>query len=260
MSQAAPNSVPRLAPRLGERIVAILLGPWLWLYLAGLGIGSLAWNLIAMLLLPVLPEAAARRIGRAAIAYGYRFFWFCTWLGNLVRIHVEDDLSALGAEPHGLVIAANHPSALDALAIIACLPRAFCVMKASLMRNPCLGAGARLARYASNDSPRDMLQIAEEVRRGGHLVLFPEGTRTVDGRLNRFLPGVSTIAQRANVPIQTIIIEAESPYLGKGWPIWKSPPKPIVFRLRLGRRFEPDPDHAGQLARLEAYFRRELGA
>jgi 1-acyl-sn-glycerol-3-phosphate acyltransferase len=260
MSQPPVSAaVPSVAARAGARLVAILLGPWLWLYLLGLGVGSLAWNLVAIALNPLLPPELGRRVGRAGIAYGYRFFWFCTRLGNLVRIDATG-LDTLANETRGLIIAANHPSALDALAIIAYLPRAFCVMKASLMRNPCLGAGARLARYVANDSPRDMLQVAVAgVREGGQLVLFPEGTRTVGGRLNHFLPGVTSISQRADAPIQTVIIETDSPYLGKGWPIWKSPPEPIVFRLRLGRRFEPDPDPQGQLKQLEAYFRRELG-
>jgi len=249
-----------LRRRPGARVLVVLLAPWMWIFLLGLGLGSLAWNIAAFVLYPLLPPATGRRVGRAAIAYGYRFFWSCARLGGLVRIDASA-LDVLSREPGGLVIAANHPSMLDALAIVARLPRSFCIMKASLMRNPFLSAGARLARYVANDSPRDMLQVAVEgVREGGQLVLFPEGTRSVGGRLNRFRPGVSTIAHRAGAPIQAVIIDARSPYLCKGWPIWKAARFPIVFHLRLGRRFAPDPDHRGQLAALEAYFRGELGA
>ena len=51
----------------------------------------------------------------------------------------------------------------------------------------------------------------------------------------------------AQVPIQTVIIETDSPYLGKGWPIWRTPRVPVVFRVRLGRRFAPEADHTGLL-------------
>ena len=61
------------------------------------------------------------------------------------------------------------------------------------------------------------------------------------------------------MPIQTVVIETDSPYLGKGWPLWKLPPIPIVFRARLGERFAPGQDPDELSARMEQYFHRELG-
>jgi 1-acyl-sn-glycerol-3-phosphate acyltransferase len=89
-------------------------------------------------------------------------------------------------------------------------------------------------------------------------VLFPEGTRTVDAPINPFRPGITLIAHMANVPIQTVFIETTSPYLGKGWPIWKTPEFPVSFSVRLGQRFAPEADHQGLLKRLECYFASEL--
>ena len=66
------------------------------------------------------------------------------------------------------------------------------------------------------------------------------------------------MAHMAQVPIQTVIIESDTPYLGKGWPIWRTPQFPMVFRLRLGERFAPEADHMGLLKRLEHYFAEEL--
>jgi hypothetical protein len=55
------------------------------------------------------------------------------------------------------------------------------------------------------------------------------------------------------VPIQTVPIETDSPYAGKGWPLWCLPPLPVVFRVRLGERFAPEPgtDHEALRQRLE---------
>jgi hypothetical protein len=58
------------------------------------------------------------------------------------------------------------------------------------------------------------------------------------------------------LPIQTVVIETDSPYLGKGWPLWKLPPVPVVFRARLGERFEPGTMPEQLSARMEEYFRR----
>jgi 1-acyl-sn-glycerol-3-phosphate acyltransferase len=134
-------------------------------------------------------------------------------------------------------------------------------MKAELMRNPFLGPGARLARYIRNDSTRGMIRCSVQcLREGGQLLMFPEGTRTVEAPVNRFRPGITLIAQRAQVPIQTVIIETDTRYLRKGWPIWRPADFPVVIRARLGERYAPEADHQALLDKLERYFVRELAA
>ncbi len=228
-----------------------------YVLLAHLGAMSLTWNLVCLVLYPFLTREQGVVVGRAAISSVYRGFWTCAqWLG-LMRI----DYTALDvlSRDAGLIIAANHPSMLDALLVIARVPRGICIMRASLMRNPFLGAGARLARYIRNDPPRGMIRsCVTNLKEGGQLVLFPEGTRTVQAPINPFRPGITLIAHMAGVPIQTVFIEAGSPYLGKGWPIWRTPQFPVVFSVRLGQRFAPEADHQGLLKRLEAYFAEEL--
>jgi 1-acyl-sn-glycerol-3-phosphate acyltransferase len=167
-------------------------------------------------------------------------------------------LDALRDEP-GLIFAANHPTMLDALLLVARLPRSACIMKAGLMKNVFLGAGARLAHYIRNDSGHTMVRLAvHDLRRGGQLVIFPEGTRTVTPPLNAFRPGITLIAKLAPAPIQTVFIETDSPYLGKGWPLWRVPPLPLVFTLRLGQRFAPAQNSALLLQQLELYFRHAM--
>lgn len=241
---------PQRQPGLLLRLPALLL---LYLLLLLLGAISLFWNLLALPLL-WLPPAWGQRIGRAGIAHGYRLFWAVARACGMLRLEAEV-LDALRDEPR-LVIVANHPSMLDALMLVARLPRSACIMKASLLDNVFLGSGARLARYVSNAAPLTMIRLAvADLQRGGQLVMFPEGTRTTEAPLNAFRPGVTLIAKLSGAPIQTVFIDTASPYLGKGWPLWRLPPLPIVFRVRLGRRFMPQADAAAQLRELEAYFR-----
>ena len=235
----------------------LLAGTAFYLALLHLGAMSLTWNLVCWLIYPFLPRQHGIVIGRAAISSVYRGFWACLEWTGVMRL----DYAALDvlSQDAGLIIAANHPSALDALLVIAKVPRGVCIMRASLMRNPFLGAGARLARYIRNDPPSGMVRSAvENLKAGGQLVMFPEGTRTINPPINPFLPGMTLISHMAQVPIQTVIIETESPYLGKGWPIWKPPHFPMVFRVRLGERFAPDADHKGLGKRIETYFANEL--
>jgi 1-acyl-sn-glycerol-3-phosphate acyltransferase len=225
----------------------------LQLQLIGLGLNSLAWNGVALLLYPLLPRPLGRRIGRAMIAYGYRLFWSTAALSRMIRLDA-DVLDALRND-EGLIVVANHPSMLDAVMIVARLPRAACIMKASLAYNPFLGPGARLARYIRNDSAYAMVQCAvRDLQEGGQLVLFPEGTRTTRAPINPFHASFALIAKRAQVPVQAVFIDTASPYLGKGWPLWRLPPLPIRFAVRLGRRFPPPEDHQALLAEVQAYF------
>jgi len=238
-------------------LATVPLALLLYALLLVLGIISLVWNFAAMLLFPVLPADMGRTLGRRVIALAYRSFWAAASAVGMMRI----DASCLDAlrDECGVIFVANHPTMLDALLLVARLPRSACIMKAELMKNVFLGAGARLARYIRNDSARAMVRLSvEDLRNGGQLVIFPEGTRTVTRPLNQFRPGVTLIAKLAQAPIQTVFIDTDSPYLGKGWPLWRLPPLPIVFTLRLGRRFAPERDSDALLGEIEQYFRLSM--
>jgi len=205
-----------------------------------------------------MPRRLGTRVGRRGISRVYRVFWRTAQAIGMMRVD-SSALDALRDEPGGLIVAANHPTMLDALVVVARLPRGVCVMKAELLRNVFLGTGARLARYIRNDAGRGMVREAvATLREGGQLVLFPEGTRTVRPPINDFKAGITLIAHLARAPIQTVLIESESPYLTKGWPLLRPPPVPVVIHVRLGARFAPDADHRAALRRLEAYFTDEL--
>ena len=229
------------------------------LVIVQLGLTSLGWNLLAPLLSLVLPRRTGERIGRAGISCIYRMGWATA--ERLGMMHVDSSaLDVLRDEPGGLIVAANHPAMFDAMIVAARLPRGACVMKAELLRNVFLGTGARLAGYIRNDSGRGMVREAVVcLKEGGQLVLFPEGTRTVRPPINPFKPGITLIAKLAAAPIQTVVIETDSPYLRKGWPLLRPPPEPVVVRVRLGRRFEPQNDHRRLLRAVEQYFAQELG-
>jgi 1-acyl-sn-glycerol-3-phosphate acyltransferase len=93
---------------------------------------------------------------------------------------------------------------------------------------------------------------------GGTLLLFPEGTRTVREPINELKKSAGVIARHAGVPVQTLLIETDSTFLGKGCALWARPSLPIQYRVRLGRRFEPPQDAAAFRLELERYFRSEL--
>ncbi len=225
--------------------------------LALFGIMGFAWTPFALALHRLLPPRARRAVGRGLIRAGFRgYLRVLQWTGAC-----RFDLSALDAlRGQGpMIIAPNHPSLIDAVLVLSRLPGLACVMKASIVDNPMLGAGARLAAYIRNDDLRGMIDRAVANLREGHqLLLFPEGTRS-DGLPIGTIRGMAgLIAKQAGVPVQTVLIETDSSFLGKGWTFRDIPRLPITYRATLGRRFDP-PAHAKDLvAELDAYFRLAL--
>ena len=227
------------------------------------GLGTLAliclgWLPFALLFKPVLPRRWAQWVGRGFISNGFRFYLgilevFCACRFDLQEL---DQLRDSGP----LIVAANHPSLLDAVMIVSRLPNAVCVMKAALMDNLLFGAAARLARYIRNDAPLEMiLNSRQALHDGARLVIFPEGTRTANFPLDPCTPSTGLVANRAKVPVQTVLIEFSTPYLGKAWPLFRRPTLPLTCRVRLGRRFDPPTNIQVFTSEIEAYFRAELG-
>ena len=229
----------------------------LYLGLALLGTLCLAWTPLALIMHPLLSERAGRALGRNAIMVVFRFY-----LASLsASRRCSFDLEALDVlrDASSLIIAPNHPCMLDAVMVMSRLPNVACVLKADLMNNVFLGAGSRLARYIRNEPVRRMVQqAAQDLDCCSHLLLFPEGTRTTSCPVNRLKGSIGLIAHHAQVPVQTILIETDSAYLSKGWPLFRKPPMPIHYRVRLGRRFDPPAHTRRFMLELEHYFAHEL--
>jgi 1-acyl-sn-glycerol-3-phosphate acyltransferase len=171
------------------------------------------------------------------------------------------DLKAIDALRDGppVLLVPNHPSMIDALLILTRHPNLVCVMKKELMSNIFLGSGSRLAGYIPSGQPRQMIkECVEELGRGGTVLLFPEGTRTTRLPVNKLTGSVGVIAKHARVPVQMVIIETDSPYLSKGWPLFRVPSIPITYKVRLGRQFPPPEDAATFMEELQHEFAREL--
>ena len=112
----------------------------LWFGLGLLGTISLAWSLLAMPLYYALPKRWADPLGRRAITTAFRIYLGALALIGACRFDIRA-LDALRAEGP-LVIAPNHPCLLDALMVISRLPNLACIMKADIVDNVFLGAGA----------------------------------------------------------------------------------------------------------------------
>ena len=243
-------------PHIAWKLYAVLAMP---IGLGTLAILCLSWLPFAAVLHLLLPRQRGHFLGRRVISWGFR-----AYLGILTALCAcRMDLSAIDtlAEQGPMIIVANHPSLLDAVLITSRLPNAVCVMKSSLMDNILFGAAARLAGYVRNDVPLTMILESNEVlQHGGQVVIFPEGTRTRNFPIEPCLPVIGLMAQRCGVPIQSLMIEFSSAYLGKNWPLWRPPSLPLKLSIKLGGRFESPTDANEFNKKLQAHFQTTLSS
>ncbi len=110
------------------------------------------------------------------------------------------------------MFAANHTSNADAAAIVGAIPRRLAIFgRKSLFDIPIVGYAFRLAKFVPVDrGNRDaalasVKQAVEYMNQGFSFLVYPEGTRSPDGRLQQFKKGAFVMAIEAGVPIVPVI-------------------------------------------------------
>ncbi|MFC3533850.1 lysophospholipid acyltransferase family protein [Vogesella facilis] len=212
---------------------------------------------IAVLPLLLAPARLRQPLVQWAISAICRCFLAGAQACGLMRLDLRA-LDSLNGRQR-LLLVPNHPSMIDAFLVLSRVPRAVCLMKASISSNLFLGAGAYLAGYVSNRHPEQMFRAAIRcVQQGNVLMIFPEGTRTTRQPVNDIGGSVALIARKAGAPLQTIIITSNSPYLSKGWKIWRPPLFPLIYRAVPGEQFSANGPRDEIADKLQQYFEASI--
>jgi 1-acyl-sn-glycerol-3-phosphate acyltransferase len=150
-----------------------------------------------------------------------------------VRVRVE----GTGNIPVGVCIfAANHVSNMDPLAFVPAIPRRVgLLVKSELFRVPILAKAMRMAgfvpverenREAAVGSVDEALKYLTE---GLSFAVYPEGTRSRDGRMLPFKKGTFLMAVRAKVPVVPVSIIGAQDLMRKGE--WAVRPGEVTIRF-----------------------------
>lgn len=189
--------------------------------------------------------------------------WYLFWklvMSGFFKLFTRYSIEGREHEPaRGPFIAAgNHASAADPLIVGAVLRnRAAYMAKAELFSVPVVGAwlrsvGSFPVRRGQPD--RSAIRRSHEVlASGGVLVMFPEGTRSPDGRLQDPEPGAALLALRTGAPVLPVAVVNSHRAMPKGSPL----PRFRRVIVRIGRPL-PVPKIEGRLDHqvLEEWGRR----
>ena len=122
------------------------------------------------------------------------------------------------------VIVANHQSQYDIFLLYGWLGIDFrWIMKKELRKAPFIGyASAKVGHiFLDRSSPRAAVESIVESKKqlvnGTSVVIFPEGTRSRDGRLRKFKKGAFNIARQLELPILPVTIVGTNKIMGSGF-------------------------------------------
>jgi len=111
------------------------------------------------------------------------------------------------------IFMSNHVSNLDPPLLIPAVPgRCSVLVKKELFRTPILGAGMKVAQLvpvdrSDREAAIESVQAAIQVlRQGLHMVIYPEGTRSADGKLLPFKKGPFHLAMESGVPVVPVTL------------------------------------------------------
>ena len=187
----------------------------------------------------------AREVGlRGLLAQGIWRRGVRLYLRLFHRLEVSGREHLPAAPP--FVLIANHSSHLDALTLAAMLRgtsarRAFALAAGDTfftsVRASAFAAWAvnALPVWRKRTSAKDLNGLRERLEEDKLVfILFPEGTRSRNGEMGRFLPGIGALVAGGAVPVVPCFLEGAFDC----WPATRSWPRPGKLRLRIGPPLE----------------------
>ena len=168
-----------------------------------------------------IPWSALRKDFRTMYSWGMKI----TALGVKaagIRVRVE---GLENVQPGvSYLFLSNHVSNLDPPILLPLIPGMTSVfLKKKLMKIPLLGTAMRMGRFvpvsrghSREEAKQSVDAAADALNSGLHITVFPEGTRSPDGRLLPFKKGAFFLAEGTGAPIIPVVISGTERMMPKG--------------------------------------------
>jgi 1-acyl-sn-glycerol-3-phosphate acyltransferase len=127
-----------------------------------------------------------------------------------VSFEIPADVAAI----RSAILVCNHVSYLDPVLLISLYERHKTIVKSAFFRVPVFGWVLRQTGYLPSNPGGDFSSLMigqiegmdDFMASGGNLFVFPEGTRSRDGRIGPFNPGLFKIARHFGAPIKVLYV------------------------------------------------------
>jgi len=169
------------------------------------------------------------------------FKFFFTVYNRLAVVGIENIPKEGGA-----IVAANHLSYLDPPVLgVALKRRPNFIAKEGLFRIPLFGAFIRLYCFPvhrDRPQPSTIKEVFSRLKEGEVVVVFPEGGRSADGRLQDAKRGIGMIAAISKAPVIPTLIEGTDRALPMGAKFLR----PVKIRVTFGTPIEIERGETGR--------------
>lgn len=188
---------------------------WTVFLIGGFGVAGFVLSLIALLsyCLPL------KRIWRYNLLH-YMICYFCRWLLWVAspRLTRKDPDNSHEDFTKPALIIANHQSVLDIVRVMALTPKVVIMAKSSNWNSPVYGVLLHLSGFfCSDDAIENYLpKLKGLVDNGYSICVFPEGERSVDGKIAKFHPGAFYLASELGIDILPIVFAGHHYGIRKG--------------------------------------------
>jgi len=169
---------------------------------------------------------------------------------SLTRILIPKTVYEIDPQVRDLrssVIVCNHISYLDPILLVSLYPRQITIVKHTFFRVPIFGWFLRKAGYVPSSADEmtgaamigNLESIKAHLAAGGNLFVFPEGTRSRDGKLAPFNRGVFSIARYCRTDLKLVFISNTDKLFRPGTFSFNTR-EPNVISLKLIATLKPD--------------------
>ncbi len=179
-------------------------------------VGSLLITLAGIIILKIIPGKSEKR----KLLYHTMMQQFTKSLvyimGNVKKTIINPNKEDFSKPA---VIIANHSSVLDILLTVMLHPKMILLTNKWVWNSPVFGVAIRMAEYypVAEGAESTITQLEGKIKQGYSIVVFPEGTRSVDGKIGRFHKGAFYLAEKLNIDILPLMIHGAGHTLKKGF-------------------------------------------
>lgn len=195
--------------------------------------GSVVLTLTAFPVIRLLPIALECKRRKILLLIHKSFKIFMSYMLFLKIIETFETEGLEDINPYrSYIFIANHPTLIDVIALMSCIPICNCIVKKSLWEHTYFGSIIRAAGYIVNDHAAQLIADCDKSFKAGcSLIIFPEGTRSPAYGLHTFNRGAAQIVLRTGLPIVLVVIMCDPPTLLKGQRWYDIPDRPVRLKL-----------------------------
>ena len=222
---------------------------WLWQYL-------IAWPLLVVLTVFTAVFTVCTVFWKnAEFVHKVQQFWSRSFFW-LMFLPVSVDGQEHIVPGQSYVFVANHQSMFDVWLVYGWLPVIFkWLMKAELRKVPFVGTGCKAAghifidRRSTKAAMESLKEVEKQLVNGVCTVIFPEGTRSLNGEVGRFKRGAFQIAWDLGLPIIPLSLDGCYEVLPKGKPFVYGAPVHMHIGEPIDLKQFSDPNEAIEAVR-----------